>query len=179
MRKEAVERMPEQEREGEKKEEKEKEKEKERTTAGDALRRVRAQRMLVGRLGERIRREMGDGVHSPRLDGVSGGHGMASGLEARLIKREALERLAARESALLREYERVARTFMDAMSPEDYAFCALYYLAGLSLTETAEALERSERQCLRYKRRIEEGCAGEDRKCHKMSACQAKEHVVR
>ena len=179
MRKEAGKRMPEQEREEEKKEEKKEEKEKERTTAGDALRRVRAQRMLVGRLGERIRRETGDGVHSPRLDGAPGGHGVASGLEARLIKREALEGLAARESALLREYEREARTFMDAMCPEDYAFCALYYLAGLSLAETAEALERSERQCLRYKRRIEEGCAGEDGKCHKMSACQAKERVVR
>ena len=167
MRKEAVNEMPRQGRE------------EGMQTAGDALRRVRAQRMLVGRLGERIRREAGDGVHSPRMDGSPGGRGMASGLELRLIRREALEGLAARESALLREYERTARTFMDAMNPEDYAFCALYYLAGLSLTETAEALERSERQCLRYKRRIEEECAGDDGKCHEMSACQAKERVVR
>ena len=93
--------------------------------------------------------------------------------------REALKRLAARESRLLREYERAARTFMDEMGPEDYAFCALYYLAGLSLSETAEALERSERQCLRYKRRIEEECADEGSKCHEMSACQANERVVR
>ena len=157
----------------------EREWEEERPAAGDALRRARAQRLLVGRLGERIRRETGDGVRSPRLDGAPGSGGMASGLEMRLIRREALEGLAARESALLREYERTARTFMDAMGPEDYAFCALYYLAGLSLAETAEALERSERQCLRYKRRIEEGCAGDDGKCREMSACQAKESVVR
>lgn len=150
------------------------------TTAGDALRRVRAQRMLVGRLGERIRRETEDGVCSPRLDGMPGaGKGLAGGLETRLIKREALKHLAERESRLLREYERAARTFMDEMGPEDYAFCALYYLAGLSLSETAEALERSERQCLRYKRRIEEECADEGSKCHEMSACQANERVVR
>ena len=149
------------------------------TTAGDALRRVRAQRMLVGRLGERIRRETEDGVCSPRLDGMPGaGKGLDGGLETRLIKREALERLAARESELLREYERAARSFMDRMNPEDYAFCALYYLAGLSLGETAEALERSERQCMRYKRRIEEGMADRDGKCRQMSACQEKAGVV-
>lgn len=153
MRKEAVTEMTGQEKEGG------------TLAAGDALRRVRAQRMLVGRLGEKIRRETGDGVHSPRLDGMPGGRGGASGLEARLIRQEALQALAARECELLREYERAARAFMDAMSPEDYAFCALYYLAGLSLSETAEALERSERQCLRYKRRIEEGCDGDDGKC--------------
>ena len=148
--------------------------------AGEALSRVRAQRLLVGRLGERIRRETADGVRSPRLDGAPCGHGgLTGGLETRLIKREALKRLAARESRLLREYERAARTFMDEMGPEDYAFCALYYLAGLSLSETAEALERSERQCLRYKRRIEEECADEGSKCHEMSACQANERVVR
>lgn len=148
-------------------------------TAGDALRRTRAQRLLVRRLGEKIRRETMDGLHSPRLDGLPGsGSAATAGLEARLIKREALERLTARESDLLRSYERAARTFMDAMGPEDYAFCALYYLAGLSLGETAEALERSERQCLRYKRRIEEGERRDDGKCHKMSACQEKVSVV-
>ena len=155
------------------------EREEGKSAAGDALRRVRAQRLLVGRLGEKIRREMGDGVRSPRLDGAVGGQGLASGLEMRLIRREALEALAARECELLREYERTARTFMDAMNPEDYAFCALYYLAGLSLAETAEALERSERQCMRYKRRIEEGCAGDGGKCREVSACQANERVVR
>ena len=143
-------------------------------SAGSALRRVRTQRELVARLGEQLRRETMDGVRSARLDGLPAGHGMPSGLDARLIKRETLERLAARESALLREYEQAARLLMDEMNPEDYAFCALYYLAGLSLGETAEALERSERQCLRYKRRIEEGG-----KCHQMSACQQKEAVVR
>lgn len=143
------------------------------SAAGSALRRVRTQRELVARLSEQLRRETMDGVRSPRLDGLPAGQGMPCGLEARLIKREMLERLAERESSLLREYERAARAFMDAMNPEDYAFCAMYYLAGLSLSETAEALERSERQCLRYKRRIEEGG-----KCHEVSACQGKETVV-
>lgn len=143
------------------------------SAAGSALRRVRTQRELVARLGERLRRETMDGMRSPRLDGLPAGHDLPGGLEAGLIKREMLERLAERERGLLREYERAARAFMDAMNPEDYAFCAMYYLAGLSLSETAEALERSERQCLRYKRRIEEGG-----KCHEVSACQGKETVV-
>jgi len=65
-------------------------------------------------------------------------------------------RLIERESGILREYEKEARREMDDMRPELYAFCALYYLAGMSLAETAEAIDRSERQCARYKREIEQ-----------------------
>jgi hypothetical protein len=72
-------------------------------------------------------------------------------------KREAMVSLMEKESALLREYEREARKEMNDMRPELYAFCALYYLAGLSLVDTAEAIDRSERQCARYKREIEQG----------------------
>ena len=44
-------------------------------------------------------------------------------------------------------------------APGDYGFCALYYIEGLSIEETARAIDRSERQCLRYKREIEGGAA--------------------
>ena len=108
------------------------------------------------RLSEQLRRESLDGLHSLTLDGMPRARGgIARGLDTQLAKREALQRMAARESALMREYEKEARGAMDRMGPEDYAFCALYYLAALSISEVAEALDRSERQCLRYKRRIE------------------------
>ena len=113
-------------------------------TRGEKMARVRAQAMLVRRLGEQLREASGDGLRSMRLD-------------VRLEKREAMERILNRESALLRRYEQEARAEMDRMRPEHYAFCALYFLAGLSLTETAEAIDRSERQCMRYKREIEQG----------------------
>jgi len=77
------------------------------------------------------------------------------GLDAQLEKKEAMERMLRRESNLLRRYEREARKEMDLMRPEHYAFCAMYYIAGFSLEETAKALERSIRQCARYKREIE------------------------
>ena len=132
--------------------------EKERITEAGrkALIRARTQTLLVRRLSEQIRRESPDGLHSLALDGMPRARGgIARGLDTQLAKREALQRMAARESALMREYEKEARGAMDRMGPEDYAFCALYYLAALSISEVAEALDRSERQCLRYKRRIE------------------------
>lgn len=132
--------------------------EKERITEAGrkALIRARTQTLLVRRLSEQIRRESPDGLHSLALDGMPRARGgIARGLDTQLAKREALQRMAARESALMREYEKEARGAMDRMGPEDYAFCALYYLAALSIGEVAEALDRSERQCLRYKRRIE------------------------
>ena len=127
-------------------------------TRGEKMARVRAQAMLVRRLGEQLREASGDGLRSMRLDGMARAQSTAArGLDVRLEKREAMERILNRESALLRRYEQEARAEMDRMRPEHYAFCELYFLAGLSLTETAEAIDRSERQCMRYKREIEQG----------------------
>lgn len=127
-------------------------------TRGEKMARVRAQAMLVTRLAGQMKEMSADGLRSLRLDGMPRGTGYAlRGLDIRMEKREAMQRLIERESALLREYEREARREMDDMRPEHYAFCALYYLAGLSLAETAEAIDRSERQCARYKREIEQG----------------------
>lgn len=126
-------------------------------TRGEKMARVRAQAMLVRRLGEQLREAPDDGLRSMRLDGMPRAQGGAPrGLDVRLEKREAMERILDRESALLRRYEQEARAEMDRMRPEHYAFCALYFLAGLSLAETAEAIDRSERQCMRYKREIEQ-----------------------
>ncbi|MBQ7886645.1 MAG: hypothetical protein IJ313_07105 [Clostridia bacterium] len=122
----------------------------------DILCRVRTQVMLVRTLSGQIREISGDGLRSLRLDGAprSAG-GVYRGLDARMEKKDALERMLRRESELLRAYESEARREMDGMKPEHYAFCAMYYIAGFSLEETAEALDRSARQCARYKREIE------------------------
>jgi len=118
--------------------------------------RVRTQAMLVRTLSGQVRELSGDGLRSLRLDGAPGGRsGIYRGLDARMEKKDALERMLRRESELLRAYEAEARREMDAMKPEHYAFCAMYYIAGFSLEETAEAMDRSARQCARYKREIE------------------------
>ena len=120
----------------------------------DVLGRVRTQMMLVRSLSGKIRELSTDGLRSLRLDGAPRGSGYC-GLDARIEKKEAIERMLRRESELLREYEREARKEMDSMKPEHYAFSAMYYIGGFSLEETAEAMDRSPRQCARYKREIE------------------------
>ncbi|MBE5798990.1 MAG: hypothetical protein E7321_03455 [Clostridiales bacterium] len=122
----------------------------------DILCRVRTQVMLVRRLNGQIREVSADGLRSLRLDGAPRKtSGIYRGLDVRMEKKEAMERMLRRESEILRQYEREARREMDGMKPEHYAFCAMYYIGGFSLEETAEALERSARQCARYKHEIE------------------------
>lgn len=60
-----------------------------------------------------------------------------------------------RESEVLIACEKEAREAMDGLKPELYAFCVMYYINGFTLDETAQALERCERQCTRYRREIE------------------------
>lgn len=128
-------------------------------TRGEAMRRVRAQATLLRQLSMRMKEYGADGLASPRLDAMPRGSVLPRGLEIRVEKREAMQRMIGRESELLREYERTARAWMDGMRPELYAFCALYYLAALSLEETAEAIDRSLRQASRYKQEIERDTA--------------------
>lgn len=123
----------------------------------DILGRVRTQVMLVRKLNGQIREYSEDGLRSLRLDGAPRGTGgIYRGLDVRIEKKEALERMLRKESRLLRTYEKEAREEMGAMKPEHYAFSAMYYIAGLSMEETAETMDRSLRQCARYKREIEE-----------------------
>ena len=138
-------------------------------TRREIMARVRAQVLLVRRLEEQLREMSGDGLRSLRL-GCAGGGGNAAarGLDTRLEKKDALERMLERESAVLREYEMEARTEMEKMQPDQYAFCAMYYLSGLGITETAEMLERSERQCMRYRREIENESAEHETENEKM-----------
>ena len=122
----------------------------------DILCRVRKQVMLVRTLSGQIREISGDGLRSLRMDGgPRAAGGTYRGLDVRMEKQEALERMLRRESELLRAYEKEARGEMDGMKPEHYAFCAMYYIGAFSLEETAEAMDRSTRQCARYKREIE------------------------
>ena len=121
----------------------------------NALMRARTQTRLVQELGEKLR-AMGPGaIGRQRLDGMPHARAFPQGLDVQLEKRESLTRICKRESALLRKYEKQARAVMEVMKPEWYAFSVLYYLGGLSVEETAEALDRSVRQCMRYKREIE------------------------
>lgn len=122
----------------------------------DILGRVRTQVMLVRTVSGQIREYSPDGLRSLRLDGAPRtAGGVYRGLDVRMEKKEALERMLRRESELLLEYEEAARREMDGMKPEHYTFCAMYYIGGFSLEETAEAMDRSVRQCARYKREIE------------------------
>ena len=120
----------------------------------DILCRVRTQVMLGRSLNGKVREMSTDGLRSLRLDGAPRGSGYR-GLDAKIEKKEAIERMLRRESEILREYEKEARREMDGMKPEHYAFSAMYYIGGFSLEETAEAMDRSPRQCARYKREIE------------------------
>ena len=121
----------------------------------ECLIRVRAQAKLVAGLRERTREETRSGLRAIRMDSPIRGGGNAIGLDAGMIRREEMARVLSREEALLKRMERKARQAMEGMKPELYAFCALYYIAGLSLTEVSEAIDRSERQCTRYRREIE------------------------
>ena len=120
----------------------------------EILGRVRTQTLLVRALSERLKEISGDGLRSLRLDGAPRGSGHR-GLDVRMEKMDAMERMLRRESELLRSYEGEARREMNGMKPEHYAFCAMYYIGGFTLEETAEAMDRSARQCARYKREIE------------------------
>lgn len=123
---------------------------------GEKMRRVRAQAQLVQRLNGRMKEYTVDGIRSPSMDAMPRRGGCTqSGIMLRYEKREAMREMIAKESERLREYEQAARAEMDRMRPELYAFCALYYLAALSLEETAEAIDRCKRQCERYRAEIE------------------------
>ena len=121
-----------------------------------ALLRVRRQVLLVRRLGEQLARECPDGVRSATADGMPRGRGgVPGGLDVRLARIEGLRRIVERESAELRRLEERAREAMDKMTPELYAFCVMYYIGGMSIEETGEAIGRSLRQSMRYLRMIE------------------------
>lgn len=125
-------------------------------TRREIMARVRAQAMLVRRLDEQMKELGGDGVRSLRLGGAPGGRGgVPRGLDVRMERKDALERMIARESAKLHEYEEAARREMEGMKPAEYAFCLMYYIEARSLEETSGLIDRSLRQCARYKRGIE------------------------
>ena len=125
-------------------------------TKREVMIRVRSQALLVRRLNEQLKELSPDGISSVRLSGMPGGKGgIPRGLDVHMERREALERMIRRESAALREYEAAARKEMDGMKPGEYAFCLVYYIGAYSIEETCSAIERSLRQCMRYKKEIE------------------------
>ncbi len=131
-----------------------------KATDRDALKRTRAQALLVKQLRERIGGESRCGLRAIRMDGMPGGSRSTAGLDARMIRLEEMTRVLRREEARLRRLEKAAREVILNLRPELYAFCTLYYIAGMSVDSVSEAIDRSERQCLRYKREIEAEEAG-------------------
>ena len=133
-----------------------------RLSKGQKMRRVRAQAMLVHRLQEQMRGRS-PGVRSVVMTGMpSGRGGLKKGLDVQIAQRDALERMIGRECRRLRDYEKDAREEMDLMRPGMYAFCSLYYLTGMSIEDTAEMIDRSLRQCNRYRAEIEGNECGEE-----------------
>ena len=121
-------------------------------TRKEIMTRMRAQVLLVRRLNEQLRELSPDGVRSLKMGGAGGGRGgVPRGIDVMMERREALERMIRRESALLIEYEKAARREMDGMKPAEYAFCLMYYIGAYSIEETSCAIERSVRQCERYR----------------------------
>ena len=121
-------------------------------TRREIMTRMRSQALLVRRLEEQRKELSCDGVRSLRIGGVcGGGNAAARGLDVRLEKKEAIERMLAREQARLCEFEAAARREMEDMRPGEYAFCLMYYIEAYSLEETSELIDRSMRQCQRYR----------------------------
>ncbi len=123
----------------------------------EAMKGVRAQAMLVRRLRERLGEQEGALLQSRRMDAMPAGGARGGGLDVRLVRLEEMKRILAREAGVLSRLERRARAAMEGLRPEVYAFCAVYYIGALGMEETADAIERSLRQCKRYKREIEGG----------------------
>jgi len=119
------------------------------------MRRVRAQALLVKRLKEQLH-TVSPGIRSMITTEMPAGRGgLKKGLDVQIAKKDALERMIKQECSVLRKFEQAAREEMDAMKPGQYAFCSMYYLSGLSIEETSEMIERSIRQCSRYRAEIE------------------------
>lgn len=121
-----------------------------------ALLRVRAQVRIVRELGERLKALDPEAAHGAPMDGMPRARGgLPGGLDTLIARRDSLKRIIERESELMRRYDDEARKSLDQMRPDLYTFCVLYYLGGLDIDEVAQALERSERQCMRYRKEIE------------------------
>ncbi len=110
---------------------------------GKALSRARRQVLLVRALKDRLR-------------GMDGAGADTAYIEDKLRK----------ETRLMIGYEQQARAHMDGLTPQLYAFAVMYFIAGESLEKTAEAIDRSARQCGRYKRALlrEESKGAEERR---------------
>ena len=122
----------------------------------DVLRHTRAQALLIRRIRERSEEEEGRTICAMRIDAMPRGSASTAGLDAGMIRREEMARMLRREEARFRRLEKKAREAILLLKPELYAFCALYYIEGMSMERVGEALDRSARQCRRYKREIED-----------------------
>ena len=122
----------------------------------ELLRLTRTQAQLVSALRARCGEELALGLRAISPDTAARRGGVPPGLEADVIRREELSRMLAREEAYLCRLEKKARKVIAALPLSMHSFCVLYYIGAASLDQIAVLLDRSARQCLRYKQQIEE-----------------------
>ena len=103
------------------------------TEVGMLLRAVRTQGMMLRPLERRI-----NACKMPEL-------------------RESMMAMYNREQRIYDTKLKEVQPFLDKMKPEFVSFCTMYYIHGFSIPECADMLDRSERQCARYKAKVEKG----------------------
>lgn len=69
-------------------------------------------------------------------------------------KQPSFARMLARERLALQEHEKEARAYMKDLRPIEYSFVLTYYLSGMTLRETSETIDRSNRQCERFRKKF-------------------------
>lgn len=70
-------------------------------------------------------------------------------------EQEWLKKKIAQEEKRMAALEKAARSVLEDVNPEMYAFGVSYYIDGMSLLEAGKIIDRSERQCIRYKQAFE------------------------
>ena len=135
------------------------------STEKAALQAARNQRFILNRAQEDYDTAVAScvAVGAQKIDGMPHGNSVPHGLETGYIAVERQKKTLERETALFEKYERRARAVMTKMEPALYGFCLFFYLQAKSTSETAAAINRSERQCQRYRRETKmDGVADDD-----------------
>lgn len=95
-------------------------------------------------------------IKSPRLDGLPRSEDIAYGLDGSTVHAEALLSCLEREESRLAYYQDEAYKIIVELSPVLHEFCMYYYISGMTMQKTADAMYRCKEQCFRYRKKIEQ-----------------------